>query len=257
MRLWRRQSWWPPRAWTPHRSPYLRSTLAHCSRCYVTPLASFPPAPSPAVLRQLETLLLTRVAGITEHTGRVMTERKTQTWCVLQEEEDPGRGGGGGGEVPWDDDAKEVEEFWKLVAGLGTKKSTEWWWCDKGASRRKNWSWESSRISEKTKETYHDIVSFFVNGVRGYCKSCCFPYATLSHPSFFNFVFSSSFFLFFSLLPNLSYYHRSSAFILFLKIWQNFATWATWRIVFSENKKNTNNLWFLGNFFAIFRNKNN
>ncbi len=226
MRLWRRQSWWPPRAWTPHRSPYLRSTLAHCSRCYVTPLASFPPAPSPAVLRRLEILLLRKVAGITEHTGRVMTERKTQTLCVLQEEEeeeeeeeDPGRGWGGeGGEVPWDDDAKEaaatVEQFWKSVAGLGTKKSTNWRWSDKGASRRKNWSCESSRKSEKTKETYHDIMRFFVNGVRGYGKSSCFPYATLSHLSFFFiFVFSSSFFLFFSLLPNLSYYHLSSAFL--------------------------------------------
>jgi hypothetical protein len=85
-------------------------------------------------------------------------------------------------------------------------------------SRWKNWSCESSRKSEKTKETYHDIMRFFVNGVRGYGKSSCFPYATLSHLSFFfNFAFSSSFFLFFSLLPNLSYYHLSSAFILFFK----------------------------------------
>jgi hypothetical protein len=61
-------------------------------------------------------------------------------------------------------------------------------------------------------------MRFFVNGVRGYGKSSCFPYATLSHLSFFfNFAFSSSFFLFFSLLPNLSYYHLSSAFILFFK----------------------------------------
>jgi hypothetical protein len=57
-------------------------------------------------------------------------------------------------------------------------------------------------------------MRFFVNGVRGYGKSSCFPYATLSHLSFFFiFVFSSSFFLFFSLLPNLSYYHLSSAFL--------------------------------------------
>jgi hypothetical protein len=40
----------------------------------------------------------------------------------------------------------------------------------------------------------------------------------LSHLSFFfNFVFSSSFFLFFGLLRDLSYYHRSSAFYFIFK----------------------------------------
>jgi len=203
--------------------------------------------------------VLRRVAGITEHTGRVMTEEKPKLNVSCKKKKKKKK--------KTQDEAEEEEEE-KPRGMMMQKKQLQQ--LRNSENRWQAWEQKSLPIAddlikvqvdgktgaanqagnprkqskpEKTKETYHDIMRFFANGVRGYGKSSCFPYATLSHFSFFfNFFFPSSFFLFFSLLPNLSYYHGSSAFSFSFFKWRIFAAWATWRIFFPENEKNTNNL---------------